>query len=141
RLFALSEKMAFPAPAGWLAAPKSGDVMLPMIGPGLSWLVKLRNCIETVRLYRRPAAGSLPPAAPDGNGLAGPPRALPPGGPPRAFPPGAPLGLAGGGACSRLEPKVNVLLTRILNMIWPGPRPKLRGNRVWPGAGFGSSSP
>jgi hypothetical protein len=35
RLFAFSEKIEFPDPAGWLAWPKSGDVMLPVIGPGL----------------------------------------------------------------------------------------------------------
>ena len=35
RLFALSEKMPPPVPAGWSAWPKRGDVMFPMIGPGL----------------------------------------------------------------------------------------------------------
>ena len=48
-LFALSEKVP-PKPAGWFACPNNGDVMLPMIGPGLLWLVMLRICIEIVRL-------------------------------------------------------------------------------------------
>ena len=49
RLLAFSEKIPPPDPAGWLAWPNSGDVMLPMIGPGLLWLVTLRICIEMVR--------------------------------------------------------------------------------------------
>src|SRR5215472_15095338 len=48
RLLALSENTPPPEPAGWLAWPKSGDVMLPIIGPGLLWFVKFRICIEIV---------------------------------------------------------------------------------------------
>jgi hypothetical protein len=46
----LSEKIAFPEPAGWFACPNSGDVMFPMMGPGLLLLVRLRICIATTSL-------------------------------------------------------------------------------------------
>jgi hypothetical protein len=59
--------------------------MLPMIGPGLLWFVRLRICIEIVKPYLR-LADEAPPAWPPPieNGLAGPPRPPPP-------PPGPPL--------------------------------------------------
>src|SRR5215467_14238005 len=104
-----------------------------MIGPGLLWFNRFRICMENVRLYLRDAEGSPLRLVWVENGLSG--------APPRALAPAPPLGLAGAGACSRLEPKENVLLTRMLSMIWPGPRPKLRGRRVSPGPGLGSSSP
>jgi hypothetical protein len=54
RLFAASEKPVPPRfPAGWLAWPNRGEVMLPMIGPGLVWLSRLRMDIEMFRLKRR----------------------------------------------------------------------------------------
>ena len=53
RLLAISENAPKPAPAGWFAWPKRGDVMLPMIGPGLLWFVMLRMYIDTVRPNRR----------------------------------------------------------------------------------------
>src|SRR5437763_1425020 len=101
--------------------------MLPMIGPGLLWFVRLRICIEIVKLYRRfeaePPAPCPPPME---NGLAGPPRPPPPLGPP---PPGPPLPPPSDDAApaSRDEPNANVLPIRMFSMIWPGPRPKLRG--------------
>src|ERR1700730_10806646 len=63
RLLAFSEKPSpFTEPAIWLARPKRGDVMLPMIGPGLVWLKIFRADIEIIRLKRRspPLAGTGP---------------------------------------------------------------------------------
>jgi hypothetical protein len=67
-LLAASEKIVPPragVPVGWIALPNSGDVMFPMIGPGLLWLSRLRIDIEITMLYLRLV-------------LAGPPAAVPP---------------------------------------------------------------
>ena len=49
RLLPLSAKAPKP-PAMLLDWPNNGEVTMPLIGPGLTWLSRLRACSESVRL-------------------------------------------------------------------------------------------
>src|SRR6202051_2183293 len=106
--------------------------MLPILGPGLLWLKRLRPDMPRRRWYRR-LTDELEETA--GVGFAGTsPPAPPPPPPPLLRSDVAPL-------APRSRPKLQIFWTLRLTMICAGPRPALRPRSVSPGRGFGSSKP